>query len=116
MLTATAAPESTVVLEEDFSLFTAGTEDQPDSKNIAPGTNYVYEVDPAYTHVPHWLGYSVYQAGGCAAIGMYEYYGYMYGGYISTPEATEAKKVLKNGQLSIIRQGERFNVLGQSVN
>lgn len=27
MLTATAAPESTVVLEEDFSLFTAGTED-----------------------------------------------------------------------------------------
>ena len=87
MLTATAAPESTVVLEEDFSLFTAGTEDQPDSKNIAPGTNYVYEVDPAYTHVPHWLGYSVYQAGGCAAIAMYDYYGYMYGGYISTPEA-----------------------------
>ena len=33
-----------------------------------------------------------------------------------TPEATEAKKVLKNGQLFIIRQGERFNVLGQSVN
>lgn len=46
MLTATSTPESTVVLEEDFSLFTAGTEDQPDSKNIAPGTNYVYEVDP----------------------------------------------------------------------
>ena len=33
-----------------------------------------------------------------------------------TPEATEAKKVLKNGQLFISRQGERFNVLGQSVN
>ena len=33
-----------------------------------------------------------------------------------TPEATEVKKVLKNGQLFIIRQGERFNVLGQSVN
>ena len=27
MLTATSTPESTVVLEEDFSLFTAGTED-----------------------------------------------------------------------------------------
>ena len=76
-----------VVLEEDFSLCTAGTPEKPDTKNIAPGTNYVYEVDAAYTHQPHWSGYYVFQAGGCVAVSEYDYYGYMYGGHISTPEA-----------------------------
>lgn len=78
---------SVVVLEEDFSLCTAGTPEKPDTLNIAPGTNYVYEVDPAYTQQPHWSGYYVFQAGGCVAISEYDYYGYMYGGHISTPEA-----------------------------
>lgn len=81
------AQSAQVVLEEDFSLFTAGTEEMPDTTNIAPGTDYVYEVDSAYTHQPHWSGYHVYQAGGCAAIATYNYYGYPYGGHISTPEA-----------------------------
>ena len=86
--TATATkPEATVVIEEDFSLFTKGSPEQPDTENIAPGTDYVYEVDAAYTHTPHWSGYYVFQAGGCAAIGTYDYYGYLYGGHISTPEA-----------------------------
>ena len=76
-----------VVLEEDFALCTAGTPEEPDTKNIAPGTNYVYEVDAAYTHQPHWSGYYVFQAGGCVAVSEYDYYGYMYGGHISTPEA-----------------------------
>lgn len=79
--------DAQTVLEEDFSLFTKGSPEQPDTLNIAPGTDYVYEVDAAYTHSPHWSGYYVFQAGGCAAIGTYEYYGYMYGGHISTPEA-----------------------------
>ncbi len=87
MLTATSTPESTVVLEEDFSLFTKGSPEQPDTENIAPGTDYVYEVDSAYTHTPNWSGYYVFQAGGSAAIGTYDYYGYLYGGHISTPEA-----------------------------
>ena len=78
---------SVVVLEEDFSLCTAGTPEQPDTKNIAPGTDYVYEVDAAYTHQPHWSGYYVFQAGGCVAVSEYDYYGYTYGGHISTPEA-----------------------------
>jgi hypothetical protein len=81
----TSAP--VVVLEEDFSLCTAGTPEKPDTKNIAPGTNYVYEVDAAYTHQPHWSGYYVFQAGGCVAVSQYDYYGYTYGGHISTPEA-----------------------------
>lgn len=76
-----------VVLEEDFSLCTAGTPEKPDTLNIAPGTNYVYEVDAAYTHHPHWSGYYVFQAGGCVAVSEYDYYGYIYGGHISTPEA-----------------------------
>ena len=79
--------ESVLVLEEDFSLCTAGTPEVPDAKNIAPGTNYVYEVDSSYTHQPHWSGYYVFQAGGCVAISQYDYYGYLYGGHISTPEA-----------------------------
>lgn len=79
--------EPILVIEEDFSLFAKGSAEQPDTENIAPGTNYIYEVDSAYTHVPHWSGYYVFQAGGCAAIGTYEYYGYLYGGHISTPEA-----------------------------
>ena len=81
------AQTAQTVLEEDFSLFTKGSPEQPDTLNIAPGTDYVYEVDAAYTHSPHWSGYYVFQAGGCAAIGTYEYYGYVYGGHISTPEA-----------------------------
>lgn len=80
-------PEATVVIEEDFALFTAGSEDMPDDVNIAPEVDYTYLVDTAYTHQPGWLGYYVFQAGGCAALKEYEYYGYMYGGYISTPEA-----------------------------
>ena len=84
---AASQSEATVVLEEDFSLFTAGSEDMPDNVNIAPEVDYTYLVDTAYTHQPGWLGYYVFQAGGCAALKEYEYYGYMYGGYISTPEA-----------------------------
>ena len=83
----TVQAEATVVLEEDFSLFTAGSEEIPDDVNIAPEVDYTYLVDTAYTHQPGWLGYYVFQAGGCAALKEYEYYGYMYGGYISTPEA-----------------------------
>ena len=83
----TSQSEATVVLEEAFSLFTAGSEDIPDDVNIAPEVDYTYLVDTAYTHQPGWLGYYVFQAGGCAALKEYEYYGYMYGGYISTPEA-----------------------------
>ena len=86
-LYAQSSNEPVVVLEEDFSLCTAGSPEQPDSKNIAPGTNYVYEVDAVYTHQPHWSGYYVFQAGGCVAISEYDYYGYIYGGHISTPEA-----------------------------
>ena len=84
---AQSTSEPVVVLEEDFSLCTAGTPEVPDALNIAPGTNYVYEVDSAYTHQPHWSGYYVFQAGGCVAISQYDFYGYMYGGHISTPEA-----------------------------
>ena len=86
-IAAATQPGSTVVLEEDFSLFTAGSEDMPDDVNIAPEVDYTYLVDTAYTHQPGWLGYYVFQAGGCAALKEYDYYGYMYGGYISTPEA-----------------------------
>lgn len=87
LATTAAQTEATLVIEEDFSLFTKGSPEQPDTENIAPGTDYIYEVDSAYTHTPNWSGYYVFQAGGSAAIGTYDYYGYLYGGHISTPEA-----------------------------
>ena len=87
LVTTATQIEAKLVIEEDFSLFTKGSPEQPDTENIAPGTDYIYEVDSAYTHTPNWSGYYVFQAGGSAAIGTYDYYGYLYGGHISTPEA-----------------------------
>lgn len=87
-ISATASAEATVVAEEDFSLFTAGSEDAPDNTNIAPGTNYIYYIDENYTHTPGWGGYNVYQAGGVCALLKYTdpYYGTTAYGHIQTPE------------------------------
>ena len=55
---------STTVLSEDFSKFTAGSEDAPDTTpldNIEDGT-----ISDEYFNTPGWLGFEVYQAGGCA--------------------------------------------------
>lgn len=79
--------EAVEILSEDFSLFTAGSEEKPDSTNLAPGDNYIYKVNEAYTHTPGWGGYYVFQAGGACALFKYvdPYYGQGYG-HIQTPE------------------------------
>lgn len=78
-----AASESFVVLEEDFSLFTAGSETAPDSKDI---TDNNFFVDSKYTHIPNWIGHNVHQAGGKCALLKYNINGYSGYGHISTPE------------------------------
>lgn len=79
-----AVVEPVVVIEEDFSLFTAGTEDLPDAASITTNNYYVKN---EYTHEPNWIGYNVHQAGGACALLKYthELYGQGYG-HISTPE------------------------------
>lgn len=65
------------ILEEDFSLFTAGSEEEPDGTNLTDPETYM--VDPNYTHMPGWNGGHVFQAGGVC------YFGDWYS-YINTPE------------------------------
>lgn len=57
----------TVVLEEDFSLMTAGSEDAPDPAAIEDDN---YSVPASLTHLPGWQGYYLHQAGGMLYIGL----------------------------------------------
>lgn len=84
-MTTQASIEPMLVVEEDFSLFTAGSEDNPDSEDIT--TDY-YTIKNEYTHEPDWIGHNVYQAGGTCALLQYidSYYNEVNYGHISTPE------------------------------
>ena len=75
--------EPMLVIEEDFSLFTAGSEEAPDATDITTSSFYVKS---QYTHVPNWIGYNVHQAGGACALLYYSSGGYTGYGHISTPE------------------------------
>lgn len=76
--------EPIVVIDEDFSLFTAGSETTPDDEDITTSNYYVKD---EYTHLPKWIGYNVHQAGGvCALLAWTDaMHGSGYG-HISTPE------------------------------
>ena len=66
------------ILNEDFSLFTAGSEDAPDFTPIVSD----YVLDENLTHEPGYTGGDIYQAGGVCLLGKE---GYFWGGYINTP-------------------------------
>lgn len=72
--------EYVTLLEEDFSLFTAGTEANPDTVNLVDIENGSHYINPDYTHMPGWMAYFIYQAGGVAYLGNGSY------GFINTPE------------------------------
>ena len=56
----------TTLLSEDFSKFTAGSEDAPDGTRLDdPETGMI---DDTYFNTPGWSGLEVYQAGGCAYV------------------------------------------------
>lgn len=59
--------EYSVVLEEDFSLCTAGSEENPDRNYIEQAN---YSIPSKYTHTPGWSGRGIMQAGGAICIGM----------------------------------------------
>lgn len=65
---ANETPNLQVLLEEDFSKFTAGSEATPDATNVADATTgYIAD---ELTNTPGWSGDGVFQAGGCAYIGI----------------------------------------------
>lgn len=74
----TSSEEDATKLWEDFSKFTAGSEDNPDT---TPVTDSNGTIDDSYTLQPGWSGGGVYQAGGTAYIGMYQ----GETGYLTTP-------------------------------
>lgn len=61
-------PNLQVLLEEDFSKFTAGSEATPDATDVTDATTgYIAD---ELTNTPGWSGDGVFQAGGCAYIGI----------------------------------------------
>lgn len=61
--TQTGEQEWKTVVEEDFSLFTTGSEEEPDMTNIVTSEGYIlYD----YVQTYGWVGVSIYRAGGCA--------------------------------------------------
>lgn len=71
----------TVILTEDFSNFTEGSEENPDDLRL--DNIITTDIDDAYFNSPGWSGIEIYQAGGCAYIGFSDEYGEP--GLISTP-------------------------------
>lgn len=106
--------EYETLVDEDFSLFTAGSEANPDPNNIVnPETYYVY---PQYTHQPGWSGGVIQQAGGIC------YFGDWYNAYINTPEFEMAGSVhisfrarLESGNPSITSVGLLYGLDYPSV-
>ncbi len=78
------AGEEIILLQEDFSKFTAGEETSPDATDICSETGVI---DAKYFAATGWSGRGVYQAKGSAYFGWY--YNYDYGfedlGYLITP-------------------------------
>lgn len=74
----------TVVIEEDFSLCSAGSEDNPVKEFIE---NPDFSIPSQYTHTPGWSGRSIMQAGGAICIGKYydSFTGQTMTGQIETP-------------------------------
>lgn len=74
--------DAEVVVSEDFSLFTAGSETTPDAKDI----NVDWYVPSSFTHQPNWPGGGVFQAGGVCLLGPFTNgYDEPDFGFISTP-------------------------------
>ncbi len=66
------------LVDEDFSLFTAGSEDAIDDEMICD--YYDMSIPDSYFHQPGWWGLGVMQAGGAAALAYPDF-----GGFLSTP-------------------------------
>lgn len=70
-------PAQEIVMEEDFSKFAAGTQDQADETQIGNSEDDMYTTGllDSYTILPGWQGYGVYQVGGTCVVKGIDYYG-----------------------------------------
>ena len=115
---------SAVIVEEDFSKFTAGSETAPDATDLANAQTGDISAD--YTQVPGWSGGAVFQAGGSAYIGFYQ----DETGWINTPlldfsanngtftVTFRAKSALSGGDelnVLLLYPGEQYATSSQSV-
>lgn len=83
------ADEKTVVLQETFSKFTAGSEEAPDMTNILNSEGIILQ---DYIETYGWAGISVYQAGGCAYL------------------ANDGESLLATPVLDLSADGGKFNI------
>lgn len=67
-LKAASTQAETLILTEDFSKFTAGSEETPDSQDLSYLEEAGMGIPDEYTQYPGWMGEKVFQAGGCAFI------------------------------------------------
>ncbi len=104
-----------VLLSEDFSKFTAGSEEAPDGTDVMLLEN----VDD-YFNAPGWDGVEVYQAGGKAYLGLgVDSKGEPNPGYLMTPNVDltqnqgvfRAKFRIKNANENAMNQGMQYFVL-----
>lgn len=80
-----AAPaEGSVLVSEDFSKFTAGSEATPDNTDVCDSQTGA--ISSSYVQTPGWWGQAIYQAGGCAYVGTYTYYEEEMTGFINSPD------------------------------
>lgn len=73
----TSLPAQETVMEEDFAKFSAGTPDLADETQIGNDDEDPYGEGllDAYTVLPGWQGYGVYQAGGTCVVKGMDFYG-----------------------------------------
>lgn len=94
------APETYVLFEEDFSRFTAGSEDAP-APCITDNGNY--RIPESMTAQPGWTGNGVYPAGGCIVLKPWKIdETSTRGGNITTPQA------LMNGTATLTFRAKKF--------
>ncbi len=100
-----------ILVEEDFSLFTAGTEQNPDTSNVVidPYSGN-YNLNPELMHMPGWIGHFVYQAGGCA------YFDDWYNAFIDTPEMNMTGSLHVSFKARIAHGNQQQAIVGICVN
>ncbi len=81
----TATNKGDLLFTEDFSAFTAGSEDSPSTIDLTD--HYTGVIDAGMTQYPGWSGAGVYAAGGSCYVGAFTdpYYGETIDGYLNAP-------------------------------
>lgn len=93
------------LVSEDFSLWTKGTEDEPDSEMYPKDyfTTYNEMLPDSLFHTPSWGGLGCYEAGGCVALA----YPNM-GGYVNTPLMNMNGKLRVKARVKVIKAKAAF--------